>query len=141
MHRIRRRRWPIARSIFTIALMALLLIEGVAITVHSSTVRHTVCPDHGESLDVAPRTAIEHAHATGDSASRGPLVRAGDSHGSDHDACAFELLDRARRQEVHGDLPFLGRAPEGKVAVCVDQIVGRLTVARIRFAPKHSPPA
>jgi len=141
MHRSQRRRSPVAQTIFTIALAALLLIEGIASTVHSTRVRHTVCLEHGETLDVAHRPFLDHSHADGTASDCGPGAEAGAPHGTAHDACAFTLLDSPRRLEFHGDLFLLGRAPEAAVAACAEQPAGRLTVARIRFAPKHSPPA
>ncbi|MFN0008880.1 MAG: hypothetical protein ACKVXR_13345 [Planctomycetota bacterium] len=141
MPRSPRRSSPIAQAVFVIALAALLLIEGIASTVHSTAVRHTVCVEHGETLDVAHRPELGHAHAAGTSSDCGPSVEAGALHGTAHDACAFTLLDSPRRLEFHGELFLLGRAPQAVVAACQEQPAGRLTVARIRFAPKHSPPA
>jgi hypothetical protein len=132
------RRIPsIARAIATVALSALFLIEGIASTVHTATVRHAVCLEHGEVLDVAHGPTHDHPAPS----EEGPLVRSGDPHADSHDACAFALLDSPRRHEFHGDLFILGLAEATVVATCEGQPEGRLTVPRILFAPKHSPPA
>jgi hypothetical protein len=126
----------IARSVVAVALAALLLVEGIASTLHTATVRHAVCPEHGELLDVAHRPAAEPP-----SCEPGPSVQGEDSHDDAHDACAFVLLDPARRWEFHGDLVLLGLAKATVIASSTGQPEGRLAVPRILFAPKHSPPA
>lgn len=127
-------RSSIVRTLAVLALAVLLLFEGLASTLHRATVRHAVCPEHGELLDVAH-------HPDPSPQEEGPADPGEDPHDSHHDACAFVLLDLDRRPEFHGDLVLRGPEEATAVATPKDQPEGRLTVPRILFAPKHSPPA
>ena len=116
---------------------ALTLAGQLSSFVHFVVVRHMVCPEHGELVE------LEHtapAATQANSPDRNVYRTSGDEHpGHGHDHCLMtaQLRQRAtltQGEPVHVAGPELARLAPAPGAP-------RAAVALLRLAPKHSPPA
>ncbi|MGZ3446466.1 MAG: hypothetical protein ACXU88_12340 [Myxococcaceae bacterium] len=125
-------------------LVCLFVVAQMASLAHRATVRHVLCPEHGELL---------HVRGEGPSAQRSPAVwrsgsaertirqALGESLGtSEHDSCtAFELERRPFDTHLARELPALTPPPDLVRPVHEHaQFIAPLPL--LRLAPKNSPP-
>lgn len=126
------------RRLGVFGLLFILLASRVGLELHWALVRHTVCAEHGELVELSSAPSSEHAGAH---QSEGPLLlpSAGEEHGHEH--C---LLATAAREQ-----PLTGAGAEQWVAApaatgvqpAADPSQPWLPFARYLLAPHTSPPA
>jgi len=126
-----------------IALCALLLTGLLGDSIHRAQVRHALCPEHGDLVDVAAHTSIapHSLHAETGTCQR-EHVDAGETDGSGHhDHCLLAALPKA---ESVADAPTPAFGPEFlavlPIAVPSAEVLTS-SFPRYLLAPKNSPPA
>ena len=121
----------LARIAATFLVVAFLVAQMVAVG-HQASVRHTVCPEHGELVDgtqdAAPATSLALSTSTGSDVPH------------DHDHCS---IWSPRRSPLGDRAPALlaGEVASVPTLVLASESLNAETVAILRIAPKTSPPA
>ena len=121
------------RPVTTAAFAVVVLVVGqLAALAHEAAIRHMVCPDHGEQIEVATLLGAddhcENAHWVGVEGS-----------GGDHEDCA--IVHALRQSSVAPHVALL--ATVSALLPVVTHAVPApvlLVFARYRIAPKTSPP-
>jgi hypothetical protein len=125
-----------------IVLCALLLTGLLGDSIHRAQVRHAVCPEHGDLVDVSSHaSAAPHSAHTEKSTCQREHVDAGETNGSGHhDHCVLAALPKA---ESVSDAPMPEFGPEflavSTFAVPSTEVVAS-SFPRYLLAPKNSPP-
>ena len=118
-------------------LLATLLFAQFAATNHELTVRHTICLQHGEVVDVEGRDA-----PSATSVAPGTQFSATNSEPlpTHHQHCLF-VASRGKRNFFRVAKPSAAQLPrDAQPAVVSTSEVRRASVAAYLIAPKHSPP-
>jgi hypothetical protein len=132
---------PRPTPLFAVAVALSLLFGNVSQAVHLATVRHTVCPAHGEVLDVAA-AALQPGPVGPGYPSSGPTLEDRSSHATaGHDTCPFQPYGRAPRWDSACRLQLAGRIPDSVAPLPCTGRTSPPSVPRFLLAPKHSPPA
>jgi hypothetical protein len=123
------------------AVVVAFLFGQVATGVHSLSVRHTRCAEHGELVDLEAHPAVPAAPAGDWSKS---LARDGVAAGGalEHGHHHCTLVPQRRDEAVLPHRPAVaGPAPRLSAAAHATADVGpAVRIALLRLAPKHSPP-
>ena len=136
LHRDRR------RSYAALFLACLFLVGRLAGDLHLASVRHAICPEHGELIDVAAHGEHALEPTRDDCGERSGVCEVVPAPGADeHGHCVLAQLERERPCSL--DLvPVRAVVPE-----CAEKLADEprrliaVGIPRFLLAPKHSPPA
>ena len=130
------------RSYATVLLVCLLLVGRLSAELHLASVRHVVCAQHGELVEVGAHGHAGAASAGGEETTEhaeGVRVGTRPAH-DDHDHCAVAQLERERAlglDLVRG----VAHAPERRAApLDPSRAAPTSSIPRFLLAPKQSPP-
>jgi len=136
---------PPAIRIFGALAIALVLVVSFARSVHEAVVPHSICAEHGESVELAPGTGAPalpaDAHHPHRESTDPRVVDSPENRAEDHEHCDLAVLGRTKElfQQQPAQAPAATSAP--RVLAQHGTASGELSVPLLLLAPKHSPPA
>lgn len=127
--------------VLTTLLCAAFLLADLASSLHDSTVRHILCPEHGEWEHVAAVSGDADTCAHDEASPTAPRYhKAPRQEGIEHEHCPLVMLGRTPYGLPSADLPALDRPDESaKLAPAAEQPLR----ARVAFGARlaRGPPA
>ena len=129
----------LARRIFAAGAMLMVLFAQSATLVHSLTVTHVRCAEHGELIHVEGDSA--HGHTDIANTKSAHFMADSRAFGHEHDHCAFSFLGHTPFRTHAAPSVSAAFSLHAPILVVAARHVAHIPTRVLDYAPKASPPA